>query len=337
MLVVGFQGLSPKEPWVQQLQLQVRDGLVGNITLYGRNIESREQVAALNRFFQEAKPDIPLILAVAQEGGQVQRLSAKNGFADFRSAKAVAQEMNPKHAESYYRDMASMVASAGFNMVLAPVVDLDSDQPSPVIGGRERSFSADPDKVAAYAAAFIHAFRSRKLLTCLKHFPGHGRAPGDTHDGWVDATRTWSEDELKPFFKLIKLGQADMIMTAHIFNKRIDPDHVATMSSQVLQGLLRRRGQFKGVIITDALDMGAIQEKYGFQDAVVRAISAGADLLLFPNNPAAKDVIGLKPGPDLPERVIMAVEESVQSGKLTEKRIDASYRRILTLKKALKD
>lgn len=335
MIMVGFHGTKADEPWVRRLREQVDGGVVGAVTLYGRNIESREQVAALNGFLRGGKSAQPLLIAVSQEGGQVQRLNARNGFADFKSAKAVASNLSPLEAGVYYDEMAQAVSSAAFNLVLAPVVDLDSDAPSPVIGGRERSFSRDPGRVAAYGAAFIDAFHRRKILTCLKHFPGHGRAPGDTHLGWVDTTKTWTEDELRPFFDLTKTGKADIVMTAHIFNASIDPEHAATMSPAAL-GLLRQRGGFEGVIMTDALDMAAVQDRYGFEDAVVRTIAAGADLLLLPNNLEVKDTSGMKPGPDLPERVIAIIEKAVKEKRLSAERIDLSYRRILRLKASIR-
>jgi beta-N-acetylhexosaminidase len=243
--------------------------------------------------------------------------------------------MTPEEAEVYYADLAQMVSDAGFNAVLGPVVDVDCG--SPVISGLKRSFSADPEKASCYGKALVLALRAKNIKSCLKHYPGHGSAKGDTHLGVVDTTKQWKPEELDPFHKLIEADCADMVMTAHIYNKNLDEKYVATLSPEVLDRKLRKEGRFEGVIVTDDMHMGAIQLAYGFEEAVIQSIAAGGDLLIFSNNPAAaKTVPNFKPDPDIPEKVIAMVAKALQDGKITRARIRQSYDRIVKLKASLR-
>jgi beta-N-acetylhexosaminidase len=332
-LLVGFQGTSLDDPWTKRLIQQISAGNVGGVILFRHNIQGPEQVKTLNAALKSAAKGIPLLVSLDQEGGQVQRLSSQNGFDDHKSAKEVARSMTAEQAEEHYASMARMISSAGFNLTFGPDVDLDIPPGSPVIGGKERSYGEDPSKVEAYGGAFVDGMRRHGVLSCLKHFPGHGSARGDTHAGLVDVTQTWEERELEPFYRLIRKGRADMVMTAHIFNKRVDDRYVATLSEAVLGGRLREDAPFDGVIITDDMHMGAIQLNYGLEEAVVQTLRAGADMLCLSNNPAAaKGVPAFKPDPALPETVVDMLVSAVKDGRLSEERVEASYRRILKLK-----
>jgi len=336
LLMVGFHGNEPGQEWPERLSRQIADELVGGVLLFKYNIQSPAQVKALNAGLARASKSLPLLAAVDQEGGRVQRLDSGNGFKDHLSAKAVAARMSPAEARTHYASMAAMVAEAGFNVVFGPVADLDGPQPSPVIGGKERSYGSSPELVADYGAAFVDAMRAAGIATSLKHFPGHGRARGDTHAGLVDVTDTWTEDELAPFRLLIERGKADIVMSAHIVHRGLDPSGPATLSPKVLQGLLREKLRFDGVVTTDDLHMGAIQQNYGLEEAVVRALQAGVDLLLLGNNPAgALGVKDFKPDPALPERVAEIIRKAVREGRLSEERLLASCERVARLKKGL--
>jgi beta-N-acetylhexosaminidase len=196
-----------------------------------------------------------------------------------------------------------------------------------VIKGKGRCFSADPAAVVRHAAEFVRAHRAQGVLTCLKHFPGHGSATGDTHLGLVDVTRTWSERELAPVVDLITAGLCDMVMSAHVFNARLDAERPATLSRAVLTGLLREKLGFQGVITSDDLEMKAIATHYGLEQSVPAAIEAGVDLLCFGNN--------LGYDPDIARRVSDILMRAVQSGRIPEARIDASCGRILALKRRI--
>ena len=165
-----------------------------------------------------------------------------------------------------------------------------------------------------HAAEFIRAHRAHGVLTCAKHFPGHGSATGDTHLGLVDVTATWTERELIPFRDLIAQGLCDVIMTAHVFNARLDPDHPATLSRAVMTGLLREKLGFDGVIT-----------RYGLAESVPLAIEAGLDVLCFGNN--------LTYDPDIAGKAVAILVRAVEAGRIPESRIDLSYRRVLALKR----
>jgi beta-N-acetylhexosaminidase len=222
--------------------------------------------------------------------------------------------------------MAETLMSVGVTLNLAPVVDLAVNPDNPIIAAVERSFSADPDVVIAHATAFIEAHHDVGVRSAIKHFPGQGSATGDTHAGVVDVTDVWTETELEPFAALVGQRLPDAVLTAHIFNGRLDPDHPATLSMPTVTGILRERLGWDGAVISDDMQMGAIRDAYGYEEAVALAIEAGVDVLLIANQ--------LVYEPDIAPRTIDIIEGLVASGRISEERIDASYRRILALKKA---
>lgn len=168
------------------------------------------------------------------------------------------------------RRLAATLADLGIGLNMAPVVDLCSNPDNPVIAKYERCFSADPNQVSAQAAAYIDAHHQLGVLTTLKHFPGHGSSRSDSHQGFTDITTTWSETELIPYRCLIAGGRVDAIMTAHVFNARLDDCYPATLSKNVITGLLRGELGFDGVVISDDMQMGAIVDHFGFETAIVR-------------------------------------------------------------------
>ncbi len=220
--------------------------------------------------------------------------------------------------------MAKTLRAAGINHNFAPVIDVNTNPDNPVIGGIGRSFSADPAIVTEQAAAFIRAHHDQGITTTLKHFPGHGSSRDDSHEGFVDVTETWQPLELEPYRSLIAQGLADAVMTAHVFNGKLDPDTVATLSKPIITGILREEMGFDGVVFSDDMQMGAIADNYGFEDAVVGTVAAGVDVVTVGNN--------LKYEPDVAARIIDLLAAAVADGRLSEQRIDDSYRRIMALK-----
>jgi beta-N-acetylhexosaminidase len=181
--------------------------------------------------------------------------------------------------------------------------------------------------VTAQATAFIQAHHQVAGVACaVKHFPGQGSASGDTHLGVVDVSDAWTDTELRPFAELIGAGLPDAVLTAHIFNAKLDAEHPATLSVPTITGILRERLGYDGPVISDDLQMGAIREAYGHDEAVALAIEAGIDILLIANQ--------LVYEPEVVQRTIDLVEDLVSRGRISEARIDASYERILRLKGA---
>ena len=208
----------------------------------------------------------------------------------------------------------------GIDLNLAPVVDLDLNPSNPIIGALDRSFGADPDLVVAQAAAFIDGHHEVGIRTTLKHFPGHGSATGDTHLGVVDVTGRWQPVELEPFRRLIADGHADAVLTAHVFDADLDPDHPATLSQPIVAGILRGQLGWQGVVISDDLQMGAIREQFGYDEAVALAIEAGIDLLTIAQQQVYEEAI-------VP-RTIDLIEGFVRDGRISADRIAVSAARL---------
>jgi beta-N-acetylhexosaminidase len=334
MLLVGFRGyeVKPTDPVAED----VRDRNLGAVVyfdqemadtqLVGRNIQSPAQVKKLSQSLQ-ALASTPLLISIDQEGGRVNRLKATYGFPETLSAEELGQRNDLRFTFARAEEIAKTLADSGINLNLAPVVDLDAHPNNPIIKGKKRSFHSDPETVAAHAIEFVAAHRQHNILTCAKHFPGHGSATGDTHLGLVDVTKTWHERELIPFQRLIERGLSQVIMTAHVFNAKLDPDYPATLSRRVLQGLLRDKLGFTGVIMSDDMEMKAISGHYGLEKAIQLGIEAGLDVLCFGNNLNFDATIGAK----IHEIILRLVEH----GRISEARIEQSFQRICAVKRFL--
>ncbi len=255
LLMVGFRGAEPAE--CSLIERDLRDHAVGGIVLFDqemvdatarrRNVVSPDQVERLVAHLQaSARQPGTLLVSIDQEGGRVNRLKADYGFPPSVSQDELGQLDQLDETTRQARLTARTLARVGINFNLAPVVDLDANPNNPIIKGKRRCFSADPELTARHASAVVQAHRDEGVLTCLKHFPGHGSAAGDTHLGLVDVTQTWSEKELIPFQRLIDAGLCDAVMSAHVFNARLDPDRPATLSRAVITGLLRQKLGFQG-------------------------------------------------------------------------------------------
>lgn len=333
MLLMGFPGetLEAGSPIDQAIRTYGVCGVVlfdNNIDLEvtNRNITSPAQLKKLTTALQQAS-ELPLLIAVDQEGGVVARLKDRYGFPPSVSAKYLGQQNDLKLTRSSSDSLAATLEEYGFNLNLAPVVDLNTNPDNPVIGFKERSFSADPALVAAHAAEFIKSHHHHHILTCLKHFPGHGSSRDDSHLGLVDVTKYWTENELLPYQNLINQGLCDMVMTAHTFNTTIDPNFPATLSEATIDGILRRRLGFDGVVVSDDLYMGAIIQHYSYETAVEKAINAGVDLLVVANDKLYS--------PDIMPRTIELLLKMVEQGRIPRGRIDQACNRIMTMKKRI--
>ncbi len=335
MLIVGFRGLSIKDKGVQNLRKDIQEYHLGGVILFDydmtrkswkRNIKSPTQVRTLVEQLQVVS-QIPLFITVDQEGGNIQRLKKKFGFPTTASAQYLGQQNNLALTNKQASKIAKMLAGLGINFNFAPVVDLNLNPNNPVIGGLERSFSAKPDIVTQHALQFIEAHRRYGVLCAIKHFPGHGSSSRDSHLGSVDVTNTWKEMELEPYQRIIDEGMADAVMTAHIFNKRLDSEHPATLSNRIVTGKLRQELRYDGVVVSDDMQMGAITNNYDFERAIQIALEAGIDLIVIGNN--------LKYEKDIIKRTVAVIKQLVEEGKIPAAHIDESYQRIQQLKSRL--
>lgn len=337
MLMVGFKAdsITPDCDAVRY----VRDLHVGGVILFdvdltgsrqigSRNITSRERLRTLTKQLQSYS-DGHLLIALDQEGGRVARLKTEYGFHPTVSHKYLG-EMNNRDTTAHYASvMASDLAWAGVNMNIAPVIDVDVDPNCPVIGKLGRSFSADSAVVARNAEWFIRAHHRKHVTCAVKHFPGHGSSAADSHYGLTDVTLSWQPYEMYPYHYLIKHKMLHAVMTAHIFNRNIDPDYPATLSYKTLTEVLRNQLHFDGVILTDDMYMQGIVDNYDIAEAIILAINAGADILVMGNN------ITTGYESERPFKVVDIIVNAVKQGKIPAYRLRQSYERIRKLKRSL--
>jgi len=333
LLIVGFQGsdVTAASPILRD----IRQRNLGGVILFDRflarkrpdnNIISPSQTRRLIGQLQE-QAATPLLVAVDQEGGKVNRFKAERGFAQTPSAAELGRAPTTAATTAAADQTAALLAGLGFNINLAPVVDLDSCPDNPIIGRYQRSFAGDPEQVTAHAAAWVDAHRRHGILTCLKHFPGHGSAREDSHLGFVDVSTSWQPAELVPYRRLLASGRVDAVMTGHLYNRNLDPHHPATLSAATISGLLRKQLGYTGVVLSDDLQMRAITSRYGLEEAVCKAVGAGVDLLVFGNN--------LDYDPDITARAIRAIGQGLRNGAISEEAFAAACRRVEALKRSL--
>lgn len=330
MLIVGFRGTEVSED--SEIIKQINEYNLGGVILFDwdvpgqqfpRNIISPEQTKKLVADLKSLTSPF-LFVAIDAEGGAVNRLKEKYGFINIPSAEEMGKE-SPEKVKENALILGEELADLGINIDFAPVVDVNLNPNNPIIGKLGRSFSADPEKVALYASKFIEGLKEKNIIPVIKHFPGQGSATADSHLGIVDTTETFQSKELIPYQKLIGQGYSDIIMTAHIINKSIDPNYPATLSPLFIEKILRKELGFKGVVVSDDMNMGAIANNYGFEESLIKAIQAGCDLLIISNN-------GTEYNENLPQQAVEAIFKAVQKGELSEERINQADKRIQELK-----
>lgn len=331
LLMVGFRGVDQLP---EELVYDLKTLKVGGVILFEydapsksrpRNIVSPEQVASLIKEIKHTA-DYPILIGVDQEGGKVNRLKRGLGFPWIPSAEYIGMLNNEDSTLKYAELMTKALHQAGFNVNFAPCVDVNINPACPVIGGVQRSFSSNPDDVAKHAAVIIRTMVSGRIAPVIKHFPGHGSAKSDTHAGFTDVTDTWQPVELDPYRLLIKESKHFSVMTAHVFNKRIDTIYPATLSEKVVTGLLKDSLGYKGIIFSDDMMMGAITKNYDLAVSVELALNAGVDVLVFSNNIDEYD-------PEIARKVVDTIVELVKSGRVSRERVHEASKKIKALAK----
>jgi beta-N-acetylhexosaminidase len=329
MILIGYPGTTVD----QKVLDEIRAGKVGSIILFEKNIPAANSFIAVKKViwtYQQAATT-PLFVGIDQEGGRVNRLKTKYGFPASITAAAMAKSSNLDSVRIYAEATASTLAGLGININFAPVVDLATNPDNPIIAKYGRAFSAREDSVTLMAKEFIRQHHKYNVLTSLKHFPGHGSSKADTHLGIADVTNTWNEKELIPYRELIDSGYVDAVMTSHIVNKSLDAaGNPGTLSRDILDGILRQRLKFNGVVFSDDMQMHAITKHYGLEEAIKLAVNAGVDIMTFSNNISGTEERTV-------DKVHQIIKEFVQKGEIPMTRIDQSYQRIMKLKKQLVD
>ncbi|MCD6039802.1 MAG: glycosyl hydrolase [Gammaproteobacteria bacterium] len=344
---------------------QNRDTLTGQIKR-GTNIQSPSQLEQLNRNLQayaskvQRPNELPLIIAVDQEGGLVDRLPSELGFhkhqimilpqalganEELGFSDPVKRSQAMQATYHYALQLADELAAYHINVNFAPAVDVNINPLNPIIGARGRSFSANPEVVADQAWQFVQALHAKGIMAVLKHFPGHGSSTDDSHDGIVDVTNTYDmSKELEPYRILLQKGYEDPIMTAHLINGQLDKTQCkkgatddastwcpGTLSYKTLTGKLRGDLGFKGIIISDDLTMGAMTRYYApldFEHALPllleKAINAGVDMFIISNHDG-----------DYTQQVINTIGQLVKDGKVKASQIEEANKRIISLKQRM--
>ena len=309
LLIAGFYETEAGE----EARSYIQDYHVGGLILYGRNVESAQQLTDLTNGLKALAGDgIPLFLSTDQEGGMVERMPPE--------IQKLPNAYDVSAPAAFGAALGTECAAFGLNTDFAPSLDIWSNPNNTVIG--RRAFGSDAETVTQRGLACLTAMEESGTIPVVKHFPGHGDTDTDSHVGLpvVDKTREeLLEMELLPFQAAIDAG-APAVMVAHILMTQIDPDRPATLSSEVVTGLLREELGFDEVVFTDDLTMGAITQNYGLGEAAVLAVEAGCDVLLVCHEAGSVD------------QVYTALLDAVDTGRITEDRLDQSVRRILTLK-----
>jgi beta-N-acetylhexosaminidase len=308
---------------------------VGGIIYYtwSNSLDGPEQVRNLSQGLQgmaaQTRLAIPLLIATDQEGGKICRLT--NGFTLLPPNRTLGQTNNPLIADFCAYICGLEMNGVGINMNLAPVVDIDSNPVNPVIGAR--SFGHSPSTVVQFGRAVLQGYHRAGILTCLKHYPGHGDSTLDSHLGLPVINKSLQElrdCELIPFFLLA--SETDAIMTAHILIPSIDQDHCATLSYKILQ-LLREQG-FQGPVISDSLTMKSVLDscKGCIELAAIEALNAGCDILLLGGQQLHEECFSRELTVDSVIRIQRSIITAVESGRLSAERLDEAVQRIIDLK-----
>lgn len=291
---------------------------VGGIALFSRNITSAEQLPMFISDLQSSSK-YPLFIAVDEEGGRVARIAISDFFnvASYKSMEDIGKSGDASKAEEVGRQIGSYLKELGFNLDFAPVADTNTNPQNIVIG--DRSYGSDPALVARMVSAQLDGMHDSGIMGTLKHFPGHGDTKDDTHSGYVSIEKTWDElkeCELVPF--ITALPKADMVMVSHITAVNVTSDKLPTsMSETMITGKLRNELGYDGVIITDAMAMGAVADNYTSAEAAVTAVKAGVDIVLMPQNL---------------DEAFNGVMNAVTDGEISMERLDESVLRILKMK-----
>lgn len=317
MILSGFNGTDFND----ELDTLINDLKVGGVILFSRNIEDSNQLKKLNLDIEEANKNIPVFISIDEEGGRVNRL-AKN-IKTFESAKSIGDKGDIKYAYENGKEIGKTLKEHKINMNFAPVLDIYSNSKNTVIG--DRAFGNNEKIVETMGISTMQGLKDEEVIPVIKHFPGHGDTEVDSHIGLPVVEKSIDQlydFEFVPFKKAIESG-ADAVMVSHILMKQIDDKNPATLSYDLITGILRNDMKFSNIIITDDMCMKAITNRLSVEEASIKSIKAGSDIVLI-----GSDISKTK-------SVIEKIKLAVERNEISEKRIDESVYRILKLKEKL--
>jgi beta-N-acetylhexosaminidase len=332
LIMVGFNGTSPTDAGVIAVSDQLESGRIGGVMLLRRNVQTPDQLTTLTRHLAGQGSGSSVLIAVDQEGGQVQRLAPLGDTMTWSAAKnlpAATDNCAPRKVRAYYARRAAQLGAYNINVNFGPVVDVDINPDNPIIGKKKRSFSADPATVTNCAAGFIAAHQAAGIATALKHFPGHGSSTADSHTSLPVISQSWHEHELEPYRALKRQDRVDMVMMGHLVHPRFSdtPETPASLSKKGIDEARTYAGK-EAIIITDDLEMDAVSDRFSIEEAAVQAIAAGNDIVLF----SSFD----RTDPQLGDRVNAAIVAAVADGRISEARVDQAAARVAALKRRLR-
>ena len=314
LVIAGFDGKTLSNETIQNLQ---REGLTQFILFTKENFENKEQLMALTDHLQSfsahASTTSPFLISADQEGGRVQRF--KNGFTLLPNLKRVGIKNSPNDAYELARIQAKELYASGLNLNFAPSCDINTNPDNPVIG--DRSYGDQTDVVTRLASACVRGHLIQKVEACIKHFPGHGDTNVDSHYALPTVTtslETLRSREWLPFHRAMKAG-CNFVMSAHVMLPHLDEKFPGTLSPTFMQKYLREEIKFQGVIVSDDMQMQAITDHYGAEEAPILALQAGCDLLCYRSE--AQTLIAIE-----------AIKKAVQDGKLKKEKLKQSIDRV---------
>lgn len=298
---------------------------IGGVVLFARNLSEPKQIHALCREIQSLRRQTgsktPFFIGVDMEGGRIAQLKAP--FTQWPALKKLGDLDAPTVSFHFSNRMGLELSAVGINLDFAPCVDVFTNPKNTVIG--DRALSTDPEMVAKHASALIRGYTKAGVLSCAKHFPGHGDTIVDSHDDLPVEQANLAQleaRELIPFKKSFK-ARVDMVMTAHILFPKVDKDWPVTLSEIFLRKMIREEFRYRGLIAADDLDMSALAKHYDPERIAVRALQAGNDLLLYCHDPK----------PDSAARALENINRAISAGELKKEDLEASRTRILAVKK----
>ena len=308
---------GPITEMTPELEEALAEYPLGGLILFADNVVMPDQLLALNQGLAECA-GIPMFIAVDEEGGLVARLGNNKAFGlrRYASAKMVGLSKDPAKALEMGQTIGGYLAEYGFNLDFAPVADVNTNPSNPVIGSR--AFSSKPEVAAQMVVAFADGLEENGIIATFKHFPGHGDTAEDSHSGLAVVNKTLEELESCEFLPFLEATSRDMVMVGHIALPNVTGDMTpATLSRQIITDILKEKLMFEGLVVTDAMEMGAIVETYGSGTAAVAALQAGCHIILIPEN--------------LPE-AFDAVLAALEDGSLTMEWLDETVKQILQFK-----
>lgn len=321
LLIMGLKG---PELTAEEADFIVANN-IGGVILFDRNIGTPDQLHALCRELHslrhKTRDKVPLFVSIDMEGGRVARL--KEPFTEWPPMAQLGKLGSTSLAFKFANSMGLELKAFGINLNFAPCVDVLTNPKNQVIG--DRALGSDAEEVSKMASALVRGFIKAEILPCAKHFPGHGNTLVDSHedlpvDEEIDLARLL-EVELQPFKKAFR-ARIDMVMTGHLKFPKIDPEWPVTLSSKFLKDILRNETRYRGLVISDDLDMKALSKHWSVEEIPVRALQAGCDILLYCNEPSH------------PAIAFEAIRKALKDGQLSAQEIDGAYRKVVELKKS---